>query len=75
MVDGGGGVKHKQDYSDWKFQTYRSTALAYDIFYEPTSSYNEENEGDNLSGNHLINLQILTTNIDIFCVPIICTGE
>ena len=53
----------KQDNPDWKFQTYRSINLAYDMLYEPTSSDNEEKEGDNLSGNHLINLKILTTNI------------
>ena len=31
---------------------------------EPKASYNEEKEGDNLSSNRIINLGILTTNID-----------
>ena len=33
---------------------------------EPNISYNKEKERDNLSGNRLINLKILTTNIDNF---------
>ena len=52
---GGERVKPKQDDSDWKFQTYRSTNLAYDMLCEPKSSDNEEKEGDNISGNRLIN--------------------
>ena len=58
----------KQDNPDWKFQTYRSINLAYDMLYEPISSDNEEKEGDNLSGNHLINQNKLTTNIEIVLV-------
>ena len=42
---------------------------------EPISSDNEEKEGDELSVDCLINLNILTTNIDFFSVAEMCTGE
>ena len=42
MVDGGGCVNPKQDYSDWKFQTYRGTNFDYNMLCGPTSSDNEE---------------------------------
>ena len=51
----GGYVKPKQDNSVWKFQTYRGNNLDYDLLCEPTSSDNEEKEGDNLSDNCLVN--------------------
>ena len=35
---------------------------------DPISSDNEEKEGDNISGNSLINLNTLTTNTEIFLV-------
>ena len=59
VFNGGWGVrvKPKQDYSDWIFQTYRGTNLDYDMLCEPTSSDNEEKEGDGLSNNCLINLK------------------
>ena len=56
MVGGGGNVKPNQDDSEWNFQTCRGTNLYYEMVYEPTGSDNEEKEGDNLSGNHLVNL-------------------
>ena len=62
----GGFIIPKQDDPEWKFQSYRGTNLAYDILCEPICSDNENKEGDNLSGNRVINLKILTTNIDIF---------
>ena len=70
---GEGLIIPKQDYTEWKFQTYRGTKLAYDMLCKPISSDNKEKEGDNLSGNRLINLKILTTNIDkCFSVPKMC---
>ena len=53
-----GQVKPKKDDSDWKFQTYRGTNLSYDMFCAPTSSDNEDKEGDNIRGNRPINLKI-----------------
>ena len=68
MVYGGGeGVKPKQDDSDWKFQTCRGTNLAYDMLYEPKSSDNKEKEGDNSSGNRLINLKIDNQHTYFLC--------
>ena len=55
--------------------TYRGTNLDFDMFCEPISSYNEEKEGDSLIGNFLINLQILTTNIEKFLVRQKCAHE
>ena len=52
------------------------TNLAYDMLCEPTCLDNKEKEGYNLSGNRLITLKILTTNIEYFAsVPNICSGE
>ena len=34
------------------------------MLWEPISSDNEEKGGDNIIGNRLINLKVLTTNID-----------
>ena len=36
------------------------------MLQEPISSDNKEKEGDNISGNRLIILKILTTNIEKF---------
>ena len=37
IVAGGGCVKPKRDDPDWKFQTYKSNYLAYDMFCDTTS--------------------------------------
>ena len=58
----------KDDDKEWKFQTYMGTNLDYDMLCDTTCLYNEEKEGDNLSGNHIINLKILTANIEILLV-------
>ena len=42
---------------------------------EPIISDNKEKGGDNLSGNHLINLNILTTDIEILLVFRQCVQE
>ena len=73
---GEGLIIPKQDYTEWKFQTYRGTKLAYDMLCKPISSDNKEKEGDNLSGDCLINLKIFTTNIEkCFSVPKMCIWE
>ena len=51
---------------EWKFQTYVGTNLDYDMLYDPTCLDDEEKEGDKLIVNRIINLKILTTNIEIF---------
>ena len=65
---GGACVKPKQDYPYWKFHYYRGTNLDCEILCEPTSSNNEKKEGNNLSGNPLVNLIFLTTNKEKFSV-------
>ena len=57
-------MKPKQDDPDWIFQTYRGTNVDYEMLCEPTSSENEEKEGDNISGNSLFKLIVFTTNIE-----------
>ena len=52
----GGRVKLKEDDSEWNFHIYRGTNLAYDMLCDPISSDNEDKEGDNISGNNLVNL-------------------
>ena len=52
----------KQDDPERKFKNYRSNYLAYDKLWESKISYKKYKEIDNLSGNSLINLTILTTN-------------
>ena len=42
---------------------------------EPTSSDNEEKEGYDISGNHLINLKTLTTNTENILVLQQCANE
>ena len=42
---------------------------------ETESSYNKEKEGDNLSSNRLINVKILTTNVDEYLVYRKCAQE
>ena len=66
MVDGGGCRDPKRDHSGYKFQTYRSTKLYYEMLCEPISSGNEVKDGDNISSNCLANLKQLTTNIEKF---------
>ena len=52
------------------------TNLAYDMLCEPSSSDNEEKDGDYLSSNRLINMKLLATNKYIFfCEPTVCTWE
>ena len=64
---GGGGCKiQKKDDKDWTFQTYMGTNLAYDMLCEPSSSDNEEKDGDYLSSNRLINMKLLATNKYIY---------
>ena len=45
------------------------------MFYEPTCLDNKQKQGDNLSSNRLINLKILTNNIDNFLVFRQCEQE
>ena len=45
------------------------------MLYEPTSSYNKEKEGENPSYNRLLNLKILTTNMEKFLVCQQCAHE
>ena len=65
----------KDDDKEWKFQTYKGTNLAYDMLREPTCLDHKEKKEDNLSGRRLINLKILTTNIEIFCVCQQCVND
>ena len=71
----GGSIIPKYDDPESKFQTYRGTNLACDMLCEPISSNSKEKEGDNLSGNCLINLKMLTTNIEKFLVRQKCAQE
>ena len=64
MLVGGGRIMPKDDDKEWKVQTYNGTNLSYDMLCEPTCLENKDKEGDNTSCNSLINLKILTTNID-----------
>ena len=76
MADGKGRIIPKQDDAEWKFQTYRGTNLANDMLCKPRSSDNKQKEGDNISGDRLINIKKLTTNIEnCFSVPTMSTGE
>ena len=52
----------KQDDPERKFKNYRGNYLAYDKLWESKISYEKYKKIDNLSGNSLINLTILTTN-------------
>ena len=61
---GGRDIIPKQDDPEWKLQEYRVTNLSYDMLCEPTISDKEEKQGDNLSSNTIISLQILITNIE-----------
>ena len=51
------------------------TNLDYYMVWDPTCLDNEDKEGDNLSGNHLINVQILTTNVEKVLVFWKCSYE
>ena len=59
-----GHIIPKKDDQEWKFKTHRVTNLAYDMLCDHTGSDNKEKEGDNLTSNSLINIKILTTNIE-----------
>ena len=49
---------------------------SYDMLWEPINSYNRDKRGDNISGNRIINLKILTTNKEnFFSVLKMCTVE
>ena len=72
-MDGGGGyINPKEGDSDCKFETYSiigcnwGTNLTYGMLYYPLILENKEKEGDNISGNRLINPQNLTANIEKF---------
>ena len=66
----------KQDDPYRKLHTCRGTNLDYDMLCQPTISYNEEKEGDNLSSNRLINHKIIDDQQgEFFSVPTMCTGE
>ena len=51
------------------------TNLDYYMVWDPICLDNEDKEGDNLSGNHLINVQILTTNVEKVLVFRKCSYE
>ena len=61
---GGGYIKHNDN--DRKFQKYKGTNLDYDMLCESIFTDHEEKEGDVPKGNCIINLKILSTNIDNF---------
>ena len=65
----------KQYDSDWKFQTYRGSNLAYDMLFETIGPENEDKQGDIINGNCLVNPFVLTTNKEDFSVPKMGTGE
>ena len=46
----------KDDDKEWNFQNYKGTNLVYEMLCDTTCLDNEEKEGDNLSGNRLIDL-------------------
>ena len=68
-------IMAKDDDKEWKFQPDKSTDLAYDILCEPTCLDNKVKDGDDLIGNPLIKLKILTTNIDKLLVCQQCEQE
>ena len=61
---GGWRGRIKQNDNDWKFQSYKGTSLGYVMICESVNSDQEEEEGDLLNGNRIINLKNLITNID-----------
>ena len=64
-----GNVIISKDYDkESKFHNYMGTTLAYDMLCDPTCLDNEEEEGDNLSSNFIINLKILAKNGEKFLV-------
>ena len=62
----------KEDYSDWKFETtsiigdYRGTNSDYGMLCDNIISDNKKKEGDKISGNRVITLNVFTTNIEQF---------
>ena len=57
-----GTIKHNDN--DWRFQNYKGNKLGYDMLCESVNSEQEENEGNLLNGNRIINLYNLIPNID-----------
>ena len=66
MIAGGGRIMPKQYDIECIFQSYKGTEFSFEMLLEPPSSDNKEKEVDKISGNRLINLKILTTNVNIF---------
>ena len=64
-----------QNDNDWTFKSYKGTNLGYDMMCESISSDQEEEQGDVLNGNRIINLNNLITNIDKFLVCKECAQE
>ena len=64
VVVGGGVLFPKTMIKNVNCRLIKGTNLAYDMLYETTCLDNREKEVYNLSGNRLINLKILTTNIE-----------
>ena len=69
----GGGVSSKMMIGN--FIVIKGSNLGYDMMCESVNSDQEEKEGDVLNGNRIINLKDFITNIDIFGVQRVCTGE
>ena len=59
-------IKHNEN--DWEFRSNKRTNLGYDMLCESVNSDQEEQEGDLLNSNCIINLNNLITNIDKFLV-------
>ena len=66
QTGGWGGRINQND--DWKFHGYKGTNLGYDMMCESVNSDQEENEGDVLNGNRIINQKNLITNKNYFLV-------
>ena len=60
---GGGRIKQN---CDGKIHGYKGSNLGYDMMCESVNFGQEEKEGDVLSGNRIINLKNLITNMDNF---------
>ena len=66
LIAGGGSIKHNEN--DWRFQIHKETKIGYDMLCESVNYDQEEEEGDLLNSNRIINLMSLITNIDTFLV-------
>ena len=60
---------------DRKFHSYKGTNLGYDMMCKSVNSNQEENQGDVLNGNCIINLKNFFINIDTFLVCKECAQE